>query len=379
MSVSTLNAADNRDALGPNETWFGAWENVANASALIVTASSDVAGSLWIDFSEDGIAQRSSRRLTAGTTGDFGTVVVDVENQFARVRVVNGATAQSSLAVQMILAHGVGPILPQRDIHHQNMRGWNFQTAFGRRLMIPTNTTADVWPGAAATRPLPTGPTTMAITSSSASDQYGASGAQFVGVSFIDDQGDWRMSDLIPVLGTSLSTITYQPNATLNTDGGTFTVPGGDSIAAPIYRIQDMAVVVALGATEAAPRVNNIGSISAVDQATGTVQYDVIAAGRGRSASCAFHCPRNYRGHITYVPVGSSEGRGEFAAAITVGPGTAWQLVPLTTVNSSAALFQGDPVCTPIFPQADVQVIVSVGSNNINALSILQVRLEPYR
>jgi hypothetical protein len=266
---------------------------------------------------------------------------------------------------------------PTRDLATNLVRGWGFQTVFGRRVGIAVNTTADVWSGPTATRPLVvSGTKTMYVKSDSVSDTLATlSGARLVGVTYIDGNGDWRQSDLLPLNGTSNVMITTKPSTPLVTETQSFTLPDGTSVPAQIFRIQDVQVFVAAGATELSPRVVNVGNLTIVDGA-GTV-FEHVPAGAGRSRAACFHVPRLFTGRLTFVPVGSPGGQGTFFVGTTFGSGTAWALLPLAAVNSGNALFRNDAACTPIVSRSDVQVVVSIASNNSDATAILQVRLEP--
>ena len=265
-----------------------------------------------------------------------------------------------------------------RDTHIRGQTGWNFQAAFGRRSQIPNNSAAVIWGGTAAIRPLPLVPTQMAVRSNNAADAFGnPTGAQLVGVSFIDELGDWRMSDFVLMNGLTPVTITHNPNNLLNTQGGQFTFPGGSSVPAQIFRVLDVWVLTANGITVTTPFATNLGTISVVDDATKLIEFDAIRPNRGRAHTCAFHIPRNFRGRLTRAPVGSSSGTGTFFILASFGLETAFQSLPLCTVNASSSLFVNDPFTTPILPRSDLVMYIEVGANNTDAAAQMQVRLEP--
>jgi len=270
-------------------------------------------------------------------------------------------------------------VIQTLDLDIDVIPGQGTHSAFGVRLGIPVNATVDVWAGIAATRPLPLAPKAMFVVSSSASDTFGVSGAQLVLVSFIDENGDWRNSDLLPMNGLTNVPITYKP-----TDGvlgneseppAGPTVPSGSSVVANIFRVQDVNVVLALGATEALPKVNNIGDIRVVGPAA--VVFERIPPGAGRSRSAAFHCPRGYTARLTYAPLGVVRGQGAAYIAANFGLGTAWNVLPVAAVDGATALFDPDAATTPVSPRADVQGVMVAASNSIDASFILQFRLVP--
>lgn len=264
-------------------------------------------------------------------------------------------------------------ITPVLDANADVLRGWGFQVAFGQRFNVPNNSLADIWTGTATTRPLPLAGKPMSIVSTSASDNA----TRLVGITFVDDAGDWRTSDLLPLNGLTPVPITYKPGQELVTEGATPTLPDGTSTPATIYRVQDVAVFVAGGATEAAPRVSNIGVLTIVDTATATVVYDHIPIGFGRSQTAAFHVPRGYSARLTRVQVGTARGSGRVDIASTFGLGTAFQRLPLTPLNDAAVIFINDASTTPIEPRSDLQALIVAGSNSIDVSCILQLRLKP--
>lgn len=250
--------------------------------------------------------------------------------------------------------------------------GWGFQPAFGQRFNVPNNTTADIWAGTSLIRPLPLAPKGMSLVSSSAAD--GAT--KLAAITFIDEAGDWRASDLRPLNGITPVPITYKPDDRLVTQGATPSPPDGTSVAASIFRIQEIVILVAAGSTEAVPRVVNTGTVRAVDTATGLITYDAIAPGLNRSSSSAFHCPSGFEARLTRVHTGIVRGQGRVNIATTFGLGTAWQVLPLVPINDGALVFLNDAATTPISERADIQAVVIAGANNIDVSCLLQVRLK---
>jgi hypothetical protein len=272
---------------------------------------------------------------------------------------------------------GGGNATPSLNVEVDVIRGRGIQTVFGRRPNAANGVLADVWPGTASTRPLPTAPKPMFVVSTGA-DQFGVSGAQLVIVNFIDEDGDWRNSDLLPMAAATPVPVTYKPDDGILGDSSRPprgpTPPSGESIVANVFRVQDAFSVVALGATQAAPRVNNLGVISVIDGAA--VQFDVIPIGAGRSRSAAFHVPRNKTARLTSAPIGTAKGRGESFIGTTFGLGTAWQIVPIASIESATVLFESDPAATPISPRSDLAGLI-LPANVIDVTFLMQFRLVP--
>jgi len=268
---------------------------------------------------------------------------------------------------------------PQIDTLRTSLaRNEGSHPAFGERLAIPNNTTADVWAGVATKRPLPLAPKPMFVVSSSAGDTFGVSGAQLVLVTFIDELGDWRNSDLLVMNGLSNVAVTYKPTDGIlgraNRPPTPPTPPSGSSVPASVFRVQDASVVTSLGATEDAPSTNNLGNVDVRDG--GGKVFDRIPIGAGRSRSASFHCPRGHAAKLTYAPFGSALGRGTAFIGTNFGLGTAWSILPVSSVENTTALFDSDAAVTRIVERTDVQGIVKVGSNNIDVQFMMQFRLE---
>jgi hypothetical protein len=246
---------------------------------------------------------------------------------------------------------------PVRDPTFELGTGWFRAFVIGRRSGVPDATTADVWSGTALTRPLPLASKAMSIVSTVAGDALGVGGAQRVVVTFIDENGDWRVSDRLAVNGLTPVPITYKLTTPLVTTGiAAPTNPDGTSIAASIFRVMNKTVVDAPGATEAVPRVSNIGSIRTVDTDTGLVEYDVIPPTLGRSHSCFVHAPRGFELKLhkanTFVNRPGGAARAAFDVVTNAGPGTPFQRLALSSAVDSMMIFTNDPAVTAIPPRA---------------------------
>lgn len=257
--------------------------------------------------------------------------------------------------------------------------GWTGWIATGHRAAIPNNSSADIWHGAAATRPLPLAPMAMSVISTSAADDVGTLlGATHAGVSFIDDFGDWRASDRIPLAGLTSRPITYTPSNPLWTRGGRYTTQSGASVPASIYRVQAAEVIAAAGSTEAQPRLGaSQGTITVRDTATLTVVYEHLIPLDSSSHGACFHVPRFHRGYLTRLWGGVANGTATLQIARNAGPGTAWKSRPLIEVNNSTSMILTDAATAPLPARTDMQGVINVGSNNVNTTLVMQFRLEP--
>jgi hypothetical protein len=89
--------------LGGAATYTGTWEDCSDYSSLTIIGAADVAGTLYVDFSTDGATSQRTVQLSDGTDGSFGIHSLVVVSEYYRVRVVNGASPQTSHYVQVLL------------------------------------------------------------------------------------------------------------------------------------------------------------------------------------------------------------------------------------------------------------------------------------
>lgn len=89
--------------LGGAGTYTGTWEDCSDYSSLTIIGAADVAGTLYVDFSTDGATSQRTIQLSDGTDGSFGIHSLIVVSEYYRVRVVNGASPQTSHYVQVLL------------------------------------------------------------------------------------------------------------------------------------------------------------------------------------------------------------------------------------------------------------------------------------
>lgn len=83
-------------------TFTGAWVSIVAFASISVIAVADQAATLWADFSTDGVTAARNVQLSDGTSGAMGIHSLTPVAAYFRVRVVNGATPQTSLSVQTL-------------------------------------------------------------------------------------------------------------------------------------------------------------------------------------------------------------------------------------------------------------------------------------
>lgn len=100
--VSTINSTNTPILSGA--TFTGEWESVEKYGSFMVSLKSDVSGTLYIEFSPDGVNADSI--LTYDITAETNEVHrVSVSKQYARVRYTNNGTNQIYFRLQTIFGH----------------------------------------------------------------------------------------------------------------------------------------------------------------------------------------------------------------------------------------------------------------------------------
>jgi hypothetical protein len=163
---SSLNSTTTPLASGA--TFTGGWENIVNFGSISINASADVAGTLWADFSPDGITAQRNVQLSNGADGAFGIHSLIPVNSFFRVRLVNGDIAQSSMTIESLCFRGsriaqptsrLGQSIQQfsdvlntrvsNDVNLDTARGAIGERTsvqkFGRNPIVGTSAQEDIW------------------------------------------------------------------------------------------------------------------------------------------------------------------------------------------------------------------------------------------
>ena len=199
--VSTLNSTST--ALGAAGTWTGTAEFAYAYESVVVAAKSDVAGTLYIDFSTDGTNWDGS--LTYLVTAGINEVHrLTVTREYFRVRYVNGSTEQGYFRLETMM--GAFPILsaPRNlsvqqdadaivvrptDYHYEVAMGringcttWN---KFGYNLDIDTGASETVWSVGGLFAPMAAAGT-LNVVSSSTDDDAAGLGAQSIIIYGVD-------------------------------------------------------------------------------------------------------------------------------------------------------------------------------------------------
>jgi hypothetical protein len=100
-AISTSNSTT--APLSGSATFTGTWEEVTQYASITTITKSDVAGTLYIEFSPDATNVDRILQVSDGTSGDVGIHAFIPVARYFRVRYVNGGSAQSYLRLQCLL------------------------------------------------------------------------------------------------------------------------------------------------------------------------------------------------------------------------------------------------------------------------------------
>lgn len=88
--------------LSASNMWSGSWEDVSQYSSIAIFARSDVGGTLFAEFSIDGIQTDRTVKLSSGTTGSLGEHELTVVTKYYRNKFINGNIDQSYFRLQTL-------------------------------------------------------------------------------------------------------------------------------------------------------------------------------------------------------------------------------------------------------------------------------------
>jgi hypothetical protein len=99
--VSTLNSTTT--PLSVSGVFTGSWEDVTNYASITTITKSDVASTLYAEFSPDGTNVDRTLQLNDGTSGDIGIHTLIPVAKYFRMRLVNDGSSQTYLRLQVLL------------------------------------------------------------------------------------------------------------------------------------------------------------------------------------------------------------------------------------------------------------------------------------
>jgi hypothetical protein len=266
---ATLGLNSTMDPLGAGETWTGEWTDVAQWDCVMVAARTDVAGTMYAEFSPDGT------NIDSTLTFDVGANVPELHRltigrRWFRARYVNDVTPQTFLRLQCIA--GSQPLLSSAlnetvsldadavmtrsipsmlEIGRGRLTGIAKSNKSGRNGDIDTATVPEwIWENGGVYTGFPDGDAeTLRIVSTDENDAASGTGARTVTVTGLDE--NWliqsetlTLNGVTPVTGSLLfrrvHTASVQTSGSTNTayNIGTITVSHSTTTANVFLTIQ---------------------------------------------------------------------------------------------------------------------------------------------
>lgn len=209
-SLSSVNSYNR--PLGSGATFQGSFEYVAAYASVVVGVYANVAGTLYLELSPDGVNVDSSLPFdVAAATNEVHRATIT--RPYVRVRYLNGSTQQTTF--RMTTMYGDQPALTSalnsqiqldadalvvRTLDTEAllaagfMQGISVVNKFGRNTDIDTGTVPeDVWGGSGVYTGFPDGdPETIEVLSDSANDASAGTGARTVRLVGLD--ADWNIA-----------------------------------------------------------------------------------------------------------------------------------------------------------------------------------------
>lgn len=360
-------------ALTGGATWTGEWEDVTKYATMSVGVLTDQAGTLFIQYSPDGVNQDSS--LTYDVAANINEVhrLTNVR-RFMRVKYTNGSSAQSFMRLQTLV--GLHPMLtaPQNLTLGQDAdaiaartlpfdievglglrSGFSLVHKFGRNPDIDTATVPeDLWEAGGTYTGFPTNtPELVECLSDNAADTLGGAGAEKVTIYGLDGTNKLVASETI-----SLSGVTPVDSAS------TF------------YRVNRIVVT---QSNNGANDAYNVGTITCRQTTTTANVFGTVTPGHNQSEIGAYTVPADKTGCIRGGDVAISRAN----TATLVGglwgrvTGTTPQTLNYIFTASNSEAYTRQPyggICLPALTDFTIQ-ITSVSANNTEVSTNLDIVL----
>lgn len=217
--------------LSGGATFTGTAEDVTEYASISVFVATDAAGTLFVEFSQNGTDWDRSKAIDIEPTIGHGSVhLFTVAYHFYRVRLVNGASAQTFLRLETILnrrktgflttagneaisrINDVQLVRPTTDFSFDISRGLHADKfgvrKFGANGDVGNGVTEFVWDGPTTTYPWPTAAETVRIKAGGdANDTAAGTGAREVTIVGLDENWDLA-EEAVATAGASASAAT---------------------------------------------------------------------------------------------------------------------------------------------------------------------------
>lgn len=296
-------------ALSGGATFTSDWTLVSMHDSLTVAVATDVEGTLFVDFSPDGTNNDSSVPIPVDGTTPYPIQRLTVLRKWARIRYVNGSSAQGFMRLQVMLGdkqiinsplHLAAPrtvdaivtksMNMERLIALGLVSGFISDTKFGQNIDIDTTTDPeDIWRGGGDYTGQPTGAAeTVEVFSGDAADASAGTGMRTARLFGLDANGllqtvDVTLNGTTPVTTTETWTRLYRVRGLTYGAGGT-----------------------------------NAGQITVRHTTTTANVFAQVAAGTGSTEIAAFTVPANYTGIITRVSCGMARNQATGSAFVSL-------------------------------------------------------------
>lgn len=290
--------------LGVSGVWNGTWSNTEGFAGITVGSKSDAAGTLYVDFSPDGIHSDSTLTFDIDA-GVRETHRITISNKYYRVRYLNDGSAQTYFRLQSMLGHPAALNSPlnqpvQQDADAQTVRavsdetlvaagllsGFSITNKFGRNADIDTGSVPeDVCGAGGLYAGFPDSTLeTVSVLSTSIADVSSSTGAHSIRIIGLD--ADYNVqSETISLNGTT-------PVASVNQ-----------------YRRVHTASIQSVGSGGV-----NAGDITIRHTTTTANVFGVMQAGRNQTNESAYTVPAGFTAYMRQLDVSIQQSTAAAAA-----------------------------------------------------------------
>ena len=213
-------------ALSGAATYTGGWTDISAYTYVTVAAKADVAGTLYMEFTNDATESTADSSLPYDVAAGINEVhTLKRTRRYYRTRYLNGSSAQSSFEISTFLDQSSGLLVAPlnlslgqdadalavrsiegiQDIAEGKRAGYSIVNKFGRNQDIDSGSVPeDVWEGGSSYTGFPTGSAELVTAvSDDSNDTSAGSGARTIRIYGLDANGA-EQNEVITLNGTSL-------------------------------------------------------------------------------------------------------------------------------------------------------------------------------